>query len=107
MGTWQHPGRHGQEDLRVLHLHLKAARIILNDFQAARMRVLKPTPRMPPLFQQAHNYSNKAIPPNSATAWAKHIQTITAHTHPTTPLHTKGGGVERKKKPKGCLRFFI
>jgi len=30
-----------QEELRVLHLHLKAARRIL---QAARMRVLKPTP---------------------------------------------------------------
>jgi hypothetical protein len=27
-GVWQHPGRHGmvQEDLRVLRLHLKAAR---------------------------------------------------------------------------------
>jgi len=24
-GTWQHPGRHVQEELRVLHPHLKAA----------------------------------------------------------------------------------
>jgi len=24
-GTWQHPGRHGEEELRVLDLHLKAA----------------------------------------------------------------------------------
>jgi hypothetical protein len=26
-------------------------------------------------FQQNHTYSNKATPPNSATPWAKHIQT--------------------------------
>jgi hypothetical protein len=26
VGTWQHPGRLGAEELRVLHLHLKAAR---------------------------------------------------------------------------------
>jgi hypothetical protein len=24
VGTWPHPGRHGAEELRVLHLHLKA-----------------------------------------------------------------------------------
>jgi hypothetical protein len=44
-----------------------------NSFQEARMRVKKPTP-------QWHTYSNKAIPANSATLWAKNIQTI------TTPL---------------------
>jgi hypothetical protein len=32
------------------------------------MRVLK---------TQGHTYSNKATPPNTATLWAKHIQTIT------------------------------
>jgi hypothetical protein len=41
------------EELRVLHLHLKAASTIL----AAKVRVLKPTP----------TYSNKVTPPNSAT----------------------------------------
>ena len=25
-GAWQHPGRHGVGGMRVLHLHLKAAR---------------------------------------------------------------------------------
>jgi hypothetical protein len=41
------------------------------------MRVLKPTPTVTHLLQQGHTYSNKATPPNSATPWAKHIQTIT------------------------------
>ena len=27
-------------------------------------------------IQQGHTYSNKAIPPNSATPWVKYIQTI-------------------------------
>ena len=35
-----------QDELRVPHLHLKA-------FQAARMRVLKPTPRVTHLLQQS------------------------------------------------------
>jgi hypothetical protein len=60
-----------QEELRVLHLHLKQN----TGFQAARMKVLKPTPTA---------YSNKTIPtltePHpliSVTLWAEHIQTIT------------------------------
>jgi hypothetical protein len=32
-GTWQHPGRHGKEELRVLHLHWKAAIRILAPWQ--------------------------------------------------------------------------
>jgi hypothetical protein len=40
-----------QAELRVLHLHLKAAKQN-NDFQAARVRVLKPTPTVPHLLQQ-------------------------------------------------------
>jgi hypothetical protein len=55
-----------QGELRVLHLHLKAARRRL----AAKMRVLKSTPT-------AHTCSNKATPPNSAIPWAKHIQITT------------------------------
>jgi len=51
-----------QKKVRVLHLHLKAA----------RMRILKPMPIV--------TYSHKATPPNSATLWAKHIQTITVGT---------------------------
>jgi hypothetical protein len=40
------------------------------------MRVLKPMPTVTHLFQHGHTYSNEATPPNSATPWAKHIQTI-------------------------------
>jgi hypothetical protein len=29
-GAWQHPGRHGEEGMRELHLHLKAASRILS-----------------------------------------------------------------------------
>ena len=61
-----------QEELRVLHLHLKAASRIL-----AKMRVLKPTLRVIHLLQQGHTYSNRATPLNSVTPFAKHIQTIT------------------------------
>jgi hypothetical protein len=50
-------------------LHLKASSGRL-DFQAARVKVLCPCP-------QWDTYSNKATPPNSATPWAKHIQTMT------------------------------
>jgi hypothetical protein len=32
-GTWQHPVRHGSEELRVLHLHLKAASRIFTSRQ--------------------------------------------------------------------------
>ena len=39
--------------------------------QAARMRVFKPT-------LQWHTYSFRATPSNSATPWAKNIQTITS-----------------------------
>jgi hypothetical protein len=45
--------------------------------QAARRRVLKPTPTMTHFFQHGHSYSHKATPTNSATPWAKHIQTTT------------------------------
>ena len=53
-----------QEELRVLHLHLKAASRKIA-FQESRTRVLIPTPTVTDLFY-------KATPPNSATPWAKH-----------------------------------
>jgi len=56
-----------------LHLHLEA----MTDFQVARVRVLMPSPTVTHLLQQGPIYSNKAKTPNSATPWAKHIQTIT------------------------------
>ena len=37
------------------------------NFQVARTRVLKPTPTVTHLLHQGYTYSNKAIPPNSAT----------------------------------------
>jgi hypothetical protein len=43
-------------------------------FQAVRSKVSKP---LTPYFLQGHTSSNKATPPNSATSWAKHIQTTT------------------------------
>ena len=56
-----------QEEMRVLHLHLKAARRTLVSRQLVQ-RYQSPHP----LWQ---TYSNRATPPN-ATPWAKHIQTI-------------------------------
>jgi hypothetical protein len=50
-----------QEELKVLHLHLKANRRKAG-FQATRMRVLKLKPRVAYLFQQGQTYSNKATP---------------------------------------------
>ena len=41
--------------------------------QAARMRVLKPTPTVTHLLKQGHTHSNRATPPNSATPWAESI----------------------------------
>jgi hypothetical protein len=41
-----------QEELRVLHLHLKAARTRL----AARMRILKPKPTVAHLLQQGYTF---------------------------------------------------
>jgi hypothetical protein len=53
VGTWQHPGRHGAEELRVLHLHLKAARRRLTS-RTTKRRLLKPTPTVTHLLQQGH-----------------------------------------------------
>jgi hypothetical protein len=39
-----------------------------------------------PFFQWGHTYSNKATPPNSATPWAKHIQTTKVILR-RTPFH--------------------
>jgi hypothetical protein len=44
--------------------------------QASRKRVSKPTPKITHFLQQGQTYSNKTIL-NSATAWAKNIQTTT------------------------------
>lgn len=46
-------------------------------FQTARGRVSTHIPTVTHLLQQGYTYTNKAIPPNSATPWVKHIQTAT------------------------------
>jgi hypothetical protein len=57
--------------LRVLNLHPKATRKRLTS------RKVKGGYLSPPHFlQQGHTYSKKAKLLNSATLWAKHIQTI-------------------------------
>ena len=46
--------------------------------QASRRRVSKSTPTVTHFLQQGQTYSNKVIPPNSASPWAKHFQTTTS-----------------------------
>jgi hypothetical protein len=68
LSSWQEHGsiQSGmvQEELRVLHLVPKANRRRLASRQLDK-------------GLKAHTYSNKVTPPNSATPWAKHIQTTT------------------------------
>jgi len=56
-----------QEELRVLHLHLKPA---TEYSQEASYRALKPTHTVTYLLQ-------KSTPPNSASPWPRYIQSIT------------------------------
>jgi hypothetical protein len=58
-----------QEELRVLHLYLKAASRIPTSRQLGWGFYSSPP--------QWHSYFNGATPSNSATSWAEHIQTIT------------------------------
>ena len=75
---------------------------VLEAFISARRKTSKPThshsdillPTRPHPLQQGHTHyskatphSDKAIPPNSATPWAKHIQTTTvSYQHPCSVL---------------------
>jgi hypothetical protein len=51
--TWQHPSRHGAGIAESSTSSSKGC-LEKTDFQAARMRVLKPTPTMTHLLQQGH-----------------------------------------------------
>ena len=75
VGTWQHPDRHGTG---VAESSTPSSKVCYHNtcFKAARMTFLKPIPTVTHLLQQDHTYSNRTIPTNSATPWAKHIQTI-------------------------------
>jgi hypothetical protein len=64
------------EKLRVLHLVPKVNRRRLAFRQLGRGSQIQP-PTVVHFLQQGHTYSNKGTPPNSATPWAKHIQTTT------------------------------
>jgi len=67
----QHLGRHGAGGgAWVLHLVLKSNRRRLLPSKQLGRRSQSPSP-------QWHTSSNKATPPNSATPWAKHIQSTT------------------------------
>jgi hypothetical protein len=76
VGAWQHPGRHSAGGVES-SISCSESKQEKTDFQAAKLRVLKPTPTVTNFLQQGHIYFNKATPPNSATPWAKHIQTTT------------------------------
>jgi hypothetical protein len=66
------------EEIRVvLHLVLKVSRRRL----AHLWLDIKAHPCSDTLLQQEYTYSNKATPPNSATPWAKIIQTNTKYSH--------------------------
>ena len=75
VGTWQHSGRHGAG---VADSSTPSSKVCYHNtfFKAARMTFLKPIPTVTHLLQQEHTYSNRTVPTNSATPWAKHIQTI-------------------------------
>ena len=76
VGAWQHPGRHGAGGTKSSTSSSEDCKQNTG-FQAARTTVLKPTPTVAPLLQKGHTYSNRAIPYNSASPCAEHIQTTT------------------------------
>jgi hypothetical protein len=81
--SFHHGGNHSSvqavmalEKLRVLRLVPKGNRIKLFCRQLGGGSQ-SPPPTVTQFLQQGHTCSNKSIPPNSATPWAKHIQTTT------------------------------
>ena len=56
---------------------LKAQRGLHLVTKAVRRRWAKPIQTVTHFLQFTHTYSNKDIPPNSPTPWAKYIQTMT------------------------------
>jgi hypothetical protein len=75
VGAWQHQGRHGaggaESFTSYSEVHQKAGSYMV------RRRVSLSTSIVTYFLQQGHTYSNKAIPPNSATPWGKRFQTTT------------------------------
>jgi hypothetical protein len=75
--AWQCPDRHGAGE------GAKSSTCWSEDgqeealFRVSSLKVSKPTPKVMDILQQGYTYSNRAILPNSAVPWAKHIQTTT------------------------------
>jgi hypothetical protein len=63
-------------ELRVLHLHLQAARRNCNTgHRLSICSISKPASTVTHFFQQGHTYSHKATTPNSAMPYVTSIQT--------------------------------
>jgi hypothetical protein len=65
--------KHHDKDNSYKRQHLIGA-----SFHATRRRVSKPSPTVTYFLQPGHTSSNKDIPPNNATPWAKRIQITTS-----------------------------
>jgi hypothetical protein len=71
---YHHGGKNGSTQAGIVwEENILFLRQTENFTQATRKRVSKPTSTVIHFFQQGHTYSRKAIPPNSATPWVKHI----------------------------------
>jgi hypothetical protein len=73
----------GLKEPKILHLYPNACRKRLSSRQLEK-RVLKTTGTVMYFLQQCHTYTNKATPPNSATPWAKQVETTTVGEGPCT-----------------------
>ena len=75
VGEWQYPGKHGDGGNESSTSCFQGTQ--KTGFQAARSRVLKPTPTKTHSLHQGHTSSNKATLPDSAISWTTHIHIIT------------------------------
>jgi hypothetical protein len=86
VGAWQHPGRHDTGGAESSASSSEGCQQNTG-YQAARTRILKATSTVPCLLQKGPTYSNKTTPSNSATPWAKHIETKTLSIYPMPGGH--------------------
>ena len=75
--AWQYPDSHGSGGAESSTSCSKVNQEKTGS-HVVRRRISKPTPTVTHFHQQGHTYSNKSTPLNSATSWAKHIQTTTS-----------------------------
>ena len=74
--AWHRPGRHGAGDAESSTFSSEAHQENA-DSHIVRRKVSLPTSTVTQFLQWGHTKSNKTTSPNSATAWAKNIQTTT------------------------------